>query len=142
MMDIDEIKREVPSSPPPPPPPKASRSGGVKVNKLPWIFGRLQSLHPPPGQQYRNSTLGRTLSESLDELIAAGKMTENLKESIMLHFDVHMAGHLSRCGVQAKFATGGLVAFKEVSGNYDIVMKGIEFSAMRRGAFNVNVEKV
>jgi len=118
---------------------------GKKKNAtgLPWIFDQLQSNRPPPGQQYRESTLGRTLQESIAELIAKGKMTETLGESILLHFDAHVAAHLERCGVQAKFTTGAMTSFKEVSHSYDFVLEDVEISSRGgRTPFNVSVDKV
>ncbi|GIY75587.1 transcription initiation factor IIA subunit 2 [Caerostris extrusa] len=43
-------------------------------------------------QLYRNTTLGHTLQESLDELIQCGQITHQLALKVLLQFD--KAGHL------------------------------------------------
>lgn len=90
-------------------------------------------------QLYRNTTLGHTLQESLDELIQCGQITPDLALKVLLQFDKAINSALSsrvnkRVTFKAKLNT-----YRFCDNVWTFVLTDAEF---REGAEQIRVDKV
>jgi len=90
-------------------------------------------------QLYRNTTLGHTLQESLDELIQLGQITPQLALRVLLQFDKSINTALSTRVKNKMTFRGSLNTYRFCDNVWTFVLKNVEF---RDGPDQVSVEKV
>ncbi|XP_076309572.1 transcription initiation factor IIA subunit 2-like isoform X1 [Tachypleus tridentatus] len=91
-------------------------------------------------QLYRNTTLGHTLQESLDELIQCGQITPNLALKVLLQFDKAINNALAnRVKTRLTFKAGHLKTYRFCDNVWTFVLEDVEFREVQE---LVRVEKV
>ncbi|XP_076332832.1 transcription initiation factor IIA subunit 2-like [Tachypleus tridentatus] len=91
-------------------------------------------------QLYRNTTLGHTLQESLDELIQCGQITPNLALKVLLQFDKAINNALaSRVKTRLTFKAGHLNTYRFCDNVWTFVLRDVEFREVQE---LVQVDKV
>ncbi|KAI5704978.1 transcription initiation factor IIA subunit 2-like [Diaphorina citri] len=79
-------------------------------------------------QLYRNTTLGNTLQESLDELIQYGTITPTLAMKVLLQFDKSINGALpSKVKSRLTFKSGKLNTYRFCDNVWTFVLTDVEF---------------
>ncbi|KAI1280815.1 Transcription initiation factor IIA subunit 2 [Halotydeus destructor] len=91
-------------------------------------------------QLYRNTTLGNTLQESLDEFIQCGQISSPLALKVLLQFDRSINEALSKkVKTRYNFKAGHLKTYRFCDNVWTFVLKDIEF---RDGSDLIKAEKV
>jgi len=90
-------------------------------------------------QLYRNTTLGHTLQESLDELIQLGQITPELALKVLLQFDRCINNALSNRVKNKMQFKGNLNTYRFCDNVWTFVLKSVEF---REGSELASVDKV
>ncbi|KAB0796964.1 hypothetical protein PPYR_11025 [Photinus pyralis] len=79
-------------------------------------------------QLYRNTTLGHTLQESLDELIQYGQITPQLGSKVLLQFDKSINQMLaSRVKSRLTFKAGKLHTYRFCDNVWTFMLNEVEF---------------
>jgi len=79
-------------------------------------------------QLYRNTTLGHTLQESLDELLQQGQITPQLALKVLLHFDKAINTALStRVKTRVNFKAHHLNTYRFCDNVWTFVLNGVDF---------------
>nr|CAG4641385.1 EOG090X0L7F [Eulimnadia texana] len=79
-------------------------------------------------QLYRNTTLGNTLQESLDELIQYGQITPQLAMKVLLQFDKSMNNSLAtRVKNRLTFKSGKLNTYRFCDNVWTFLLSDVEF---------------
>nr|CAG4644490.1 EOG090X0L7F [Lepidurus arcticus] len=79
-------------------------------------------------QLYRNTTLGNTLQESLDELIQYGQITPQLALKVLLMFDRSMNNALAtRVKNRVTFKAGKLNTYRFCDNVWTFMLNDVEF---------------
>ena len=79
-------------------------------------------------QLYRNTTLGHTLQESLDELIQYSQITPALATKILLQFDKSMNTALaSKVKTRLNFRAGKLHTYRFCDNVWTFLLNDVEF---------------
>jgi len=90
-------------------------------------------------QLYRNTTLGNTLQESLDELIQCGQITPQLALKVLLQFDKAINTALANRVKNRLMFKGKLNTYRFCDNVWTFVLNDVEFREMQDA---VLVEKV
>lgn len=91
-------------------------------------------------QLYRNTTLGTTLQESLDELVQYGQITPQLQVKVLLQFDKSMNHALStRVRSRLTFKAGKLNTYRFCDNVWTFLFSDVEFREVQEIA---RVDKV
>ena len=91
-------------------------------------------------QLYRNTTLGHTLQESLDELLSCNQITAQLALKILLQFDkVINTALASRIKARLTFKAGHLETYRFCDNVWTFVLKDVEFREVQE---LIRVDKV
>lgn len=91
-------------------------------------------------QLYRNTTLGHTLQESLDELLAYSQLTPTLAAKILVQFDRSMNQALSnRVKSRLTFKAGKLHTYRFCDNVWTFLLNDVEFREVHEVA---KVDKV
>ncbi|CAL1269157.1 unnamed protein product [Larinioides sclopetarius] len=91
-------------------------------------------------QLYRNTTLGHTLQESLDELIQCGQITHQLALKVLLQFDKVINTALSqKVKSRLTFKAAHLETYRFCDNVWTFVLKDVEFREVQE---LIRVEKV
>nr|QBH73594.1 transcription initiation factor IIA gamma chain [Liposcelis bostrychophila] len=91
-------------------------------------------------QLYRNTTLGTTLQESLDELIQYGQITPQLGMKVLLQFDKSINNALStRVKSRLTFKAGRLNTYRFCDNVWTFFLTDVEFREVQEIA---KVDKV
>jgi hypothetical protein len=77
---------------------------------------------------YRDTTLGKALKETLEELMQRGRIDKKLAASALCHFDTHSAAIMSRAAPRLKFKTMEVQRFTEVDKSYNFLLSSTELS--------------
>lgn len=84
-------------------------------------------------QLYRNTTLGNTLQESLDELIQYGQITPQLALKVLVQFDKSINTALStKVKSRVTFKAGKLHTYRFCDNVWTLMLKDVEFREVRR----------
>ncbi|XP_034245003.1 transcription initiation factor IIA subunit 2 [Thrips palmi] len=79
-------------------------------------------------QLYRNTTLGSTLQESLDELIQYGQITPQLAMKVLLQFDKSVNSALAgRVRSRLSFKAGKLNTYRFCDNVWTFMLNDVEF---------------
>ncbi|XP_074604661.1 transcription initiation factor IIA subunit 2-like [Brevipalpus obovatus] len=79
-------------------------------------------------QLYRNTTLGHTLQESLDEFVQCGQISPQLALKILLQFDRAINHSLSsKVRTRLTFKAGHLKTYRFCDNVWTFVLKDVEF---------------
>ncbi|KAE8745594.1 Transcription initiation factor IIA subunit 2 [Frankliniella fusca] len=79
-------------------------------------------------QLYRNTTLGSTLQESLDELIQYGQITPQLAMKVLLQFDKAVNSALAaRVRSRLSFKAGKLHTYRFCDNVWTFMLNDVEF---------------
>lgn len=79
-------------------------------------------------QLYRNTTLGHTLQESLDELLQQGQITPQLALKVLLQFDRAINTALAnRTKQRLNFKASHLNTYRFCDNVWTFVLNGVEF---------------
>lgn len=79
-------------------------------------------------QLYRNTTLGNTLQESLDELIQYGQITPQLALKVLVQFDKSINSALnSKVKSRVTFKAGKLHTYRFCDNVWTLMLKDVEF---------------
>nr|CAG4638191.1 EOG090X0L7F [Chydorus sphaericus] len=79
-------------------------------------------------QLYRNTTLGNTLQESLDELIQYGQITPQLALKVLVHFDRTMNQALAqKVKNRLTFKAGKLNTYRFCDNVWTFLLSDVEF---------------
>lgn len=79
-------------------------------------------------QLYRNTTLGNTLQESLDEFITCGTIPPQLAMKVLLQFDKAINNALSsKVKTRLTFKAGHLKTYRFCDNVWTFVLKDVEF---------------
>ena len=78
-------------------------------------------------QVYRNTTLGHTLQESLDELIPSGEITPELAQKALLQFDKEISNALSTRVKNRVSFQGKLHAYRLCDDLWTFILNDVEF---------------
>ena len=79
-------------------------------------------------QLYRNTTLGQTLQDSLDELVSAGQISSQLALRVLLQFDKSINNALAtRVRSRLSFKAGHLSTYRFCDNVWTFVLKDVEF---------------
>ncbi|XP_003744895.1 transcription initiation factor IIA subunit 2 [Galendromus occidentalis] len=79
-------------------------------------------------QLYRNTTLGQTLQDSLDELVASGQISQQLAVRVLLQFDKSINNALAtRVRSRLSFKAGHLSTYRFCDNVWTFVLKNVEF---------------
>jgi len=79
-------------------------------------------------QLYRNTTLGNTLQESLDELVGCNQITSSLASKILLQFDkVINTALASKIKERLTFKAAHLETYRFCDNVWTFVLKDVEF---------------
>ncbi|GLG95358.1 hypothetical protein R5R35_013724 [Gryllus longicercus] len=82
-------------------------------------------------QLYRNTTLGNTLQESLDELIQYGQITPQLAIKVLLQFDRAINNALAtRVKSRLTFKAGKLNTYRFCDNVWTFMLNDVEFREM------------
>jgi len=82
-------------------------------------------------QMYRQTTLGSTLQESLNELIEDGTIPKSLADRVMLTFDKSINNALAnRARNKMSFKAEKLVAYRFCDNVWTFVVENVEFKGM------------
>ncbi|KAI2798503.1 hypothetical protein RDWZM_009755 [Blomia tropicalis] len=91
-------------------------------------------------QLYRNTTIGHTLQESLDEFVQSGQISNQLARNVMLHFDRAINNALaSRVKSRLTFKAGHLKTYRFCDNVWTFVLKDVEFREVQE---LIKVDKV
>nr|CAG4652353.1 EOG090X0L7F [Triops cancriformis] len=91
-------------------------------------------------QLYRNTTLGNTLQESLDELIQYGQITPQLALKVLLMFDRSMNNALAtRVKNRVTFKAGKLNTYRFCDNVWTFMLNDVEFREVQE---LIKVDKV
>lgn len=91
-------------------------------------------------QLYRNTTLGHTLQESLDELIQYGQITPTLALKVLLQFDKAINNALAtRVKTRLAFKAGKLNTYRFCDNVWTFMLTDVEFREVQEIA---KVEKI
>jgi len=91
-------------------------------------------------QLYRNTTLGHTLQESLDELLAYSQVTPSLAQKILVQFDRSINNALSsRVKSRLTFKAGKLHTYRFCDNVWTFLLNDVEFREVHEVA---KVDKV
>eukprot|EP00099_Drosophila_melanogaster_P015617 NP_524467.1 Transcription-factor-IIA-S [Drosophila melanogaster] len=91
-------------------------------------------------QLYRNTTLGNTLQESLDELIQYGQITPGLAFKVLLQFDKSINNALNqRVKARVTFKAGKLNTYRFCDNVWTLMLNDVEFREVHE---IVKVDKV
>jgi len=91
-------------------------------------------------QLYRNTTLGHTLQESLDEFIQLGQISPQLALKVLLQFDKAINVSLgTRVKSRLQFKAGHLKTYRFCDNVWTFVLKDVEFREVQE---LVKVDKV
>ncbi|CAH2094497.1 transcription initiation factor IIA subunit 2 isoform X2 [Nymphalis io] len=91
-------------------------------------------------QLYRNTTIGNTLQESLEELIQYGQITHSLALKVMLQFDRSINQALSnRVKSRLTFKAGKLNTYRFCDNVWTFMLNDVEFREVQEVA---KVDKV
>jgi len=90
-------------------------------------------------QLYRNTTLGHTLQESLDELIQLGQITPQLALKVLLQFDKSINSALSNRVKNKISFKGHLNTYRFCDNVWTFVLTNVEF---KDNTETVTVDKV
>lgn len=90
-------------------------------------------------QLYRNTTLGHTLQESLDELIQVGQITPQLALKMLLQFDKAINSALSNRAKNRVTFKGHLNTYRFCDNVWTFVLNNVEFKEVHEF---VTVDKV
>jgi transcription initiation factor TFIIA small subunit len=86
-------------------------------------------------QLYRNTTLGHTLQESLDELVQYGQVSPSLANRILLQFDKSMNNALStRVKSRVTFKAEKLDTYRFCDNVWTFLLKDVEFKDVNESA--------
>ena len=99
-----------------------------------------QTLSIMSYQLYRNTTLGITLQDSLDELISSQQITPDLALKVLKQFDSSMSTHLSRVRTRYNFK-GKLRVYRFCDNVWTCVVEDVEFRDTQ-GQDNVSARRV
>ena len=91
-------------------------------------------------QLYRNTTLGISLQDSLDELISSQQITPDLALKVLKQFDSSMSTHLSRVRTRYNFK-GKLRVYRFCDNVWTCVVEDVEFRDTQ-GQDNVSARRV
>nr|SVE74593.1 EOG090X0L7F [Daphnia barbata]SVE75540.1 EOG090X0L7F [Daphnia dolichocephala] len=79
-------------------------------------------------QLYRNTTLGNTLQETLDELIQFGQITPQLALKVLVHFDRTMNNSLAqKVKNRLTFKAGKLNTYRFCDNVWTFLLSDVEF---------------
>lgn len=79
-------------------------------------------------QLYRNTTIGHTLQESLDEFVSSGQISNGLSQKVMLQFDKAINNALAnRVKSRLTFKAGHLKTYRFCDNVWTFVLKDVEF---------------
>ncbi|GAB6019282.1 Gtf2a2p [Chamberlinius hualienensis] len=79
-------------------------------------------------QLYRNTTLGHTLQESLDDLLQQSQITPQLALKVMLHFDKAINNALAtRIKTRLNFKANHLNTYRFCDNVWTFVLNGVDF---------------
>ncbi|KAJ6638936.1 Transcription initiation factor IIA subunit 2 [Pseudolycoriella hygida] len=91
-------------------------------------------------QLYRNTTLGNTLQESLDELIQYGQITPQLAFKVLLQFDKSINAALnSKVKARVTFKASKLNTYRFCDNVWTLMLNDVEFREVHEFA---KVDKV
>ncbi|XP_054161961.1 transcription initiation factor IIA subunit 2-like [Oppia nitens] len=91
-------------------------------------------------QLYRNTTLGHTLQETLDDFIQSGQISPQLAIKVMLQFDRSINQSLAnRVKTRLTFKAGHLKTYRFCDNVWTFVLKDVEFREVQE---LVKVDKV
>ncbi|RWS12257.1 transcription initiation factor IIA subunit 2-like protein [Dinothrombium tinctorium] len=91
-------------------------------------------------QLYRNTTLGHTLQETLDDFIQCGQITPQLALKVLLQFDKCINVALAnRVKTRLTFKAGHLKTYRFCDNVWTFVLKDVEFREVQE---LVKVDKV
>ncbi|XP_059485124.1 transcription initiation factor IIA subunit 2 [Neocloeon triangulifer] len=91
-------------------------------------------------QLYRNTTLGNTLQECLDELVEYGHLTSQLSAQVMLQFDKSINSALaSRVKSKLQFKASKLNTYRFCDNVWTFMLSDVEFREIQEVA---KVDKV
>jgi len=91
-------------------------------------------------QLYRNTTLGNTLQETLDEFISCNQISSPLALKVLLQFDKTINDALSKkVRTRLNFKAGHLKTYRFCDNVWTFVLKDVEF---REGSEVVKADKV
>ncbi|XP_037951577.1 transcription initiation factor IIA subunit 2 [Teleopsis dalmanni] len=91
-------------------------------------------------QLYRNTTLGNTLQETLDELIQYGQITPNLAFKVLLQFDKSINTALNqRVKARVTFKANKLNTYRFCDNVWTLMLSDVEFREVHEFA---KVDKV
>jgi len=94
-------------------------------------------------QMYRNTTLGVTLQETLDELIQNGQITPQLALRVISNFDRVINRALStKIRSKIHFRAGQLVTYRFCDNVWTFVMEKVDFREMGEVLFGDKVKIV
>jgi transcription initiation factor TFIIA small subunit len=86
-------------------------------------------------QLYRNTTLGHTLQESLDELIQYNQISPALAEKVRLQFDHSINAALAnRVKSRINFRAGKLYTYRFCDNVWTFILKDVEFRELQEFA--------
>ncbi|XP_035704374.1 uncharacterized protein LOC110844485 isoform X1 [Folsomia candida] len=78
---------------------------------------------PEPMHQYRRLSLGLALSLTLDNLTAAGQISNEIASKTLVQYDVHMSGQLAKATPRVRFASKDVANFREHNNVYECLIK-------------------
>ncbi|CAG2102717.1 unnamed protein product [Medioppia subpectinata] len=79
-------------------------------------------------QLYRNTTLGHTLQETLDEFIQSGQISPQLAVKVLIQFDKSINQSLAtRVKTRLSFKAGHLKTYRFCDNVWTFVLKDVEF---------------
>jgi len=91
-------------------------------------------------QLYRNTTLGNTLQETLDEFIIMGQISAELAHKVMLQFDRIINHSLAtRVKTRMTFKGDSLKTYRFCDNVWTFVLRGVEFREVQE---IIHVDKV
>lgn len=91
-------------------------------------------------QLYRNTTLGNTLQESLDELIQYGQITPQLALKVLVQFDKSINAALStKVKSRVTFKAGKLHTYRFCDNVWTLMLKDVEFREVNFLSYNASI---
>ena len=89
---------------------------------------------------YRNTTLGHTLQEALDELVGSGQISQSLAFKVLQQYDKSVSdAFATRIKGRVAFTAGRLMTYRYCDCVWTLVLKDVEFQEIHNMA---NVDKV
>uniref|UniRef100_T1J055 Transcription initiation factor IIA subunit 2 n=1 Tax=Strigamia maritima TaxID=126957 RepID=T1J055_STRMM len=83
-------------------------------------------------QLYRNTTLGNTLQETLDEFIQSGHISAQLAIKVLLQFDKAINNALAtRVKTKLNFKANHLKTYRFCDNVWTFVLNGVDFTQMQ-----------